>query len=164
MINLVGTSFNLEFNDNSSINSEYYWGFNNLWINQSYSVISSPTPAPTDYDYSNCPSYDLSASDYIQLKNRINDSAVESFSGNNAGRYTYRFYPNANATKTSEWLLSSSTYVKMEDTSSISLTLEINTETKFRCIDPIMTIYNQDQFVSIIFSLVIVLLSATFCH
>lgn len=148
---MMGTNFTLSFEDQSK--TDYYWGFNNLWINQSYSIEMSPTPAPTDfnYDYAGCPSYALELSDYTQLKPLINDSQINTINKWNVGTYTYIF--NSDPIKSSEWLLSSSTYAIMEATSSLILKLDMNV-LNFQCSNPMLTLTDNSQFVSVIFSLV----------
>ena len=137
----------------------YYWGFNHLIINQSYSVPMSPTPAPTDfdYDYAQCPSYALELSDFTLFHEGgvnalITDSQVNSVGKWNSGVYTFWFQNQPS--KTSEWLLQSSTYASIKGTSSTVLKLDIYEPDNIFCKDPILTVTDSAQFVSIIFSLV----------
>lgn len=154
----MASTFTLEFEDRIETDIEYYWGFNNLIINQSYSVYAHPTPEPTrfDYDYAGCPSYNLEWSDYTTfLGYPGNDlSHINQWEGTS----TYAFWFN-DANKTSDWLLQSSTYAAMQGSSSLDLTLDLVEENNQRafCRTPMITLRDDSQFVSIIFSLVFVI-------
>ena len=127
---------------------DYYWGFDNLCINQSFLTTSSPTPASTDFDYTDCPEYLLKLSDYDLLKKYINNSEVDAFVTrrvNGIDRYTFRFN---DANKSSEWLLQSSTYTQIQNTSSMVITLK---ETDNNCRQPIFTLTDDTSFISISF-------------
>ena len=107
----------------------------------------SPTPSPTDFNHDACTSYNLELSDFTQIKDLIT-SDIESTRFNT---FSYRYNFENPPTKSSEWLLSSSTYTNIDGTSSLSITVDI-----VECVDPFITVTDNDSFVAIIFSLVFV--------
>ena len=158
----MANSFTLGFLDQNT-DFDYFWGFNNLIINQSYSVPTFPTPEPTafNYSYAGCPSYNLELSDFTLLDNTalIPDTQISTINKWNNGIYVFLF---KTFSKTSEWLLESSTYAMIQSSSTTVLTLDIyegndadeNFDYPDQCDDPIITLRDNAQFVSIIFSLV----------
>ena len=121
-------------------------------------TIASSMASPTG-----CPSYNLEWSDYTTFLGYPNNSVSDINQWDSAS--TYSFWLDG-ATKTSDWLLQSSTYVAMQGSSSLNLTLdqvEENTQRNF-CRTPMITLKDDSQFVSIIFSLVFVIYTSLFIY
>eukprot|EP01084_Bolivina_argentea_P308891 534218_1 len=126
---------NIIFTSASAINDDYYRFSSidfkfccNSCTGNTIAPTIIPTPAPTDFTYNICPNYIAELSDFTQINQ--NNSQISNFYATSNGVYTYYFN---NKPRKSEWLLSSSTYIKIDNIYSSSLRVTVNIGNQFGC-------------------------------